>query len=373
MAAPHDLVQVSPDELSSVPGFATIRKHSAKFPKRATSAAELRARQRRFIKSTPPPTVTQPRPKRVKAVRLTTAQLTKLRAVHESQAATAEMVAQKLEPDQTLGVLYSSIAALEYTKLKAERQRRLKKGEDRARVDAQWAKIVDQAGDVFAAGGLKNLTEAGIERMAKELSRSRANFNAVVDIANSATDVAASGGPKLAYGNFVTVTDRLADFLDLVVVPDTAEPLRATDSGQVHEAPQCVVQPVGQDHGVVPDLDESVPHVHPDLHDRERHLQRRAPGQLSDHVLRCNRLRGRVRADLRQHRRHHRLCFVQRESHRSRRHREVRVRLVVHVRAGSRRRAEMHGGRRHGLPSQRPLRLDDHRAVPSGVTPVLNT
>ena len=55
MAAPHDLVQVSPDELSSVPGFATIRKHSAKFPKRAISAAELRARQRRFIKSTPPP------------------------------------------------------------------------------------------------------------------------------------------------------------------------------------------------------------------------------------------------------------------------------------------------------------------------------
>jgi hypothetical protein len=139
--------------------------------------------------------------------------------VHESQAATAEMVAQKLEPDQTLGVLYSSIAALEYTKLKAERQRRLKKGEDRARVDAQWAKIVDQAGDVFAAGGLQNLTEAGIERMAKELSRSRANFNAVVDIANSATDVAASGGPKLAYGNFVTITDRLADFLDLVVLP----------------------------------------------------------------------------------------------------------------------------------------------------------
>ena len=219
MAAPHDLVPVSPDELSSVPGFATIRKHSAKFPKRATSAAELRARQRRFITSTPPPTVTQPRPKRVKAVRLTTAQLTKLRAVHESQAATAEMVAQKLEPDQTLGVLYSSVAALEYTKLKAERQRRLKKGEDRARVDAQWAKIVDQAGDVFAAGGLQNLTEAGIERMAKELSRSRANFNAVVDIANSATDVAASGGPKLAYGNFVTITDRLADFLDLVVLP----------------------------------------------------------------------------------------------------------------------------------------------------------
>ena len=196
MAAPHDLVPVSPDELSSVPGFATIRKHSDKFPKRAVSAAELRSRQKRFIKAAPAPTVTQPRPKRVEAVRLTTAQLTKLRAVHDSPAATAELVAQKLHPDQTLGVMYSAIAALEYTKLKAERQRRLKKGEDRARVDAQWAKIVDEARDVFAAGGLKNLTEAGVDRMAKELSRSRANFNAVVDIANSATDVVASGGPE---------------------------------------------------------------------------------------------------------------------------------------------------------------------------------
>jgi hypothetical protein len=219
MAAPHDLVPVSPDELSSVPGFATIRKHSAKFPRRAVSAAELRARQQRFIKSTAPPTVTQPRPKRVEAVRLTTAQLTKLRAVHDSEAATAELVAQKLHPDQTLGLTYSAVAALEYTKLKAERQRRLKKGEDRARVDAQWEKIVDAARDAFAAGGMTNVTESGVERMAKELSRSRANFNAVVDIANSATDVVASGGPKLAYGNFVTVVGRLADFFDVVVVP----------------------------------------------------------------------------------------------------------------------------------------------------------
>jgi len=220
MAAPHDLVPVSPEELSSVPGFATIRKHSAKFPKRATSAAELRARQRRFVKTVPPPTVTQPRPKRVEAVRLTTAQLTKLRTVHESPAATAELLAQKLDPDQTLGLVYSAVAALEYTKLKAERQRRLKKAGDRARVNAQWAKIVEATKDAFAAGGMANVTEAGIERMAKELSRSRANFNAVVDIANSATDeVVGSGGPKLAYGNFVTVAERLADLFDVVVFP----------------------------------------------------------------------------------------------------------------------------------------------------------
>jgi len=223
MAAPRDLVPVSPEELTRVPGFATVKKHSADFPKRATAAAQLRSRQRRLITSVKPPTVTQPRPKRVEATRLTTAQLTKLRSVRQSPAATAEMVAQKLDPDQTLGLVYSAVATLEYTKLKAERARRLKKAGDRARVDAQWAKVVEGAQDAFAAGGMTRVTEAGLDKMAKELSRSRANFNAVVDIANGATDTAFSGGPKLAFGGFVTVAELIADVLDPVVTPAPAD------------------------------------------------------------------------------------------------------------------------------------------------------
>lgn len=219
MAAPRDLIPVSQEELTRVPGFATVRKHSADFPKRATSAAQLRSRQRQLITSVAPPSVTQPRPKRVKATRLTAAQLTKLRAVHQSTAATAEMVAQRLDPDQALGLVYSSVAALEYTKLKAERQARLKKATNRERVDDQWAKVVEGAQKAFAAGGVTGLTETGLDRMAKELSRSRANFNAVVDIANSATDTVASGGPRLAFGNYVTVAELFADVFEPVVTP----------------------------------------------------------------------------------------------------------------------------------------------------------
>lgn len=223
MAASRDLVPVSPEELERVPGFATIKRHSADFPKRATTAAQLRSRQRREISSVAPPTVRQPRPKRVNATRLTAAQLTKLRAVRQSTAATAEMVAQKLDPDQALGLVYSAVATLEYTKLKAERQARLKKAGDRRKVEAQWDKVVEGAQKAFAAGGVTGLTQTGLDRMAKELSRSRANFNAVVDIANSATDTVASGGPRLAFGNYVTVAELFADVLEPVVTPVPAD------------------------------------------------------------------------------------------------------------------------------------------------------
>jgi hypothetical protein len=219
MAQPHDLVAVSPEELTSIPGFATVRRYSADFPKRATTAAQLRARQRRFLTSVPAPTVKQPRPKRLEATRLTAAQLTKLRAVHQSEAATAEMVAQKLEPDQALGILYSSLAALEYTKMQAERRARLRRARNRDTVEAQWAKVVEGGQRAFAAAGLTGLTEAGLDRMAKELTRSRANFNAVVDIANSGTDAVASGGPRLGFGNYVTIAETLADLFEPVVTP----------------------------------------------------------------------------------------------------------------------------------------------------------
>lgn len=213
---PRDLVPVPPDELAQIPGFATIPRRTTKFPKRATPAAQARTRLRQFIDSTQPPKVTQPRPKRVAATRVTAAQVSKLRAVHQSSAATAELINQKLDADKTLGLVYSSLATLEYTKLKAERQARLRKAKDRAKVDAQWEKIVEAARDAFAAGGMTGVTEAGLDRMSKELTRSRANFNAVVEIANSATDTVFSGGPKLAFGNFVTIADVIGDFIDVV-------------------------------------------------------------------------------------------------------------------------------------------------------------
>lgn len=216
----HELVPVSGEELTTIPGFATTKRYKADFPRRSISPAELRARQKRFVTSVPAPTVRQPRPKRIAAPRLTAAQLNKLRAVHQSEGATAEMVAQKLGPDEMLGTLYSSLIALQYTRMQAERRKRLRGAKNRDVVEAQWARVVEGAQRAFAAAGLKGVTEARLDRMAKELTKSRANFNTVVDIANSGADNdIAAGGSRLGFGNYVTIAETLADFFDTVITP----------------------------------------------------------------------------------------------------------------------------------------------------------
>ena len=116
-----------------------------------------------------------------------------------------------------LGVFYSSLIALQYTNMQAERRARLRKARNRDAVDAQWAKIVEGAQQAFAAAGVKGLTEAGLDRMAKELTQSSANFNTVVDIANSG--VAGNGGHRPGFGNYVTIVETIRDLLDPVLTP----------------------------------------------------------------------------------------------------------------------------------------------------------
>lgn len=220
MAPQHpDLVPVDPDELSSIPGFGKVTRYKVDFPRRSITPAQLRARQRRFITSVPAPTVKQPRPKRITAPRLTAAKVAKLRAVNQSEAATAEMVAQKLGPDELLGLFYSSLTVLQYTKMQAERRKRLRSARNRDAVEAQWSRIVEGAQKAFGAAGLKGVSEAGLDRMAKELTRSRANFNTVVDIANTGTEAVASGGPRTGFGNYVTIAETIKDLFDAVITP----------------------------------------------------------------------------------------------------------------------------------------------------------
>ena len=112
------------------------------------------------------------------------------------------MVAQKLGPDELLGTLYSSLIALQYTKMQAERRKRLRNAKNRDAVEAQWDKVVEGAQKAFAAAGQKGMTEGRLDQMAKELTRSKANFNAVVDIANSAEEsVISAAGPRLGFGD----------------------------------------------------------------------------------------------------------------------------------------------------------------------------
>jgi hypothetical protein len=226
MASRRDLIEVQPERIERLRGFSKAQKHSALFPKRAVPAGQARTLQRRSLTTTasraqPGP---QPAAKSIKAVRLTTSELAKLRTVHDSSAASAELVAQRLNPELTLGVVYSALSALNYTRLKAERKARLAKAKDPKRVQAQWQRIVDGGTQAFAAAGMRGVTEADLDRFSRELTRSKANFNAVLDIANSGRDVVigAAGGARLATGNFVTVYDAIADLFPVVTpVPES--------------------------------------------------------------------------------------------------------------------------------------------------------
>jgi len=224
MATRRELVAVRPEKLEKLPGFTKVAKHSALFPKQAT-VGPVATLQRRALVSAAAATKAGPQPAAapIKAVRVTAGELAKLRAVHRSTAASAELVAQKLGPDQALGSAYSALVALEYTKLKAERKARLAKARNPKRVEAQWQRIVGAASQAFADAGLPGLTEADLDAFSKELTRNKASFNAVLAIANSARDVVTTAaGGRTAVGNFVTIYDAFADLVP-VVIPTPAD------------------------------------------------------------------------------------------------------------------------------------------------------
>lgn len=206
MAKTSQLVNLAPDRLREISGFKAQKPIEVTFAKRAVAAADARAALKKWTESVPEPKVEQPAPKAIKAVRLTAEHVTKLRAVNESTAPTAEIINQEMSPDDLLGVSYSAFVILDYIKLGAEFKSRLTDARDKTALNEKWQDVVKGARDALAAAGLKNLTEADLDKMAAELKRNTNNFNAVTTIANTAVDVPAAAAKKLGTGNFVTQT-----------------------------------------------------------------------------------------------------------------------------------------------------------------------
>lgn len=204
------MTALNADAVRALPGFKTMKPFEAQFVRKPTTAADLRVAQSRWIKSVKTPEVKQPAAKPIQAVTLTADHVDKLRAVHESTAATAEMVNQKLGHDQMFGILYSSLTTLEYTRMSSEYKTRLSKAANKATVEAQWQKVVEGAQRAFTAGGVKDLKQTHLDGMATQLNRKKTNFNAVTTIANSAQEIIDAKGTRAA-GNFVTQTGVLAD------------------------------------------------------------------------------------------------------------------------------------------------------------------
>ncbi len=228
MADVRDLVPVSAEQVAKESGMGKAREHAVDFPKKSVTAAELRKARKEAFSRVKAPTGPQPKPKPINGVLPTSKELGRLTAIHESTAATAEMVAQDLDVDGAVGLTYSALVAYEYAQKKAELKQRLAKAKDKRRVEAQWEKIVEAAQDALRKAGVKEVSEADLDRVASELTRSKADFNAVVEIANSARDVIEvpfEGGIPTPRGNFLTIYDVFRDGLDIVlpVPPDLCE------------------------------------------------------------------------------------------------------------------------------------------------------
>jgi hypothetical protein len=220
MPGPIDLKPLADAELVRVLG--KVKPIAAKYPKKATTAAEFKAAQKKWIRGQAAPAAPKVKEGAVKAVKLTSAQVGRLRAIRESTSPTAEaIVGQKMGPDEILGTLYSSLSALEFSRLESEFKTRRAKALTpvaQKKVQAEWAKVVSAGQAAYAAAGLKGVTERDLLGFAKELHASKPNLNAVVDIANSAT--VAAGGVSATLSGRTTISGGW--LTHVAVLPDLA-------------------------------------------------------------------------------------------------------------------------------------------------------
>lgn len=155
---------------------------------------------------------------KINAEPLTSKTLDSIRAINESITPTAEaVVAQKMGPDAVINALYSALTTLEYTKMESEFKKRMKAAGtnalEKAKVEKEWKEGIKAAQQAFSAGGIKNMKEADLSKFAQELTKNKANFTTITNIANSATAV-----PGAAQVNLTAQTVLKAGFVPVTGV-----------------------------------------------------------------------------------------------------------------------------------------------------------
>jgi hypothetical protein len=197
-----------------------LKSFSGDLPKKVFTPKELSSKFKTWQASFQP-AVEQPKLTKIAAVSLKAKDVEGLRAINESATPTAEaIVGQKMGPDKVIGTLFSSLSTLEYTKMESEFKSRMKAAATdaaKAKVKSEWDNVVSAGVQAFGAAGLKGLKEANLNKFSEELSKNKANFNAIVNIANTGLAVRGSTGSALSSqtvltAGFVTQTGLLGDF-----------------------------------------------------------------------------------------------------------------------------------------------------------------
>jgi hypothetical protein len=205
-----------------------IKRFSDKYPEQAVTQQQLRNALKNWQRQQPPLPVPAVKERKIKAVRFSASDIGKLRMITESPTPTAEaIVGQKMGSDQILGTLYSALTALEFTRMESEFKTRLASARTpaaRAQVQSEWAEVVKAMQQAYAAAGLRGLKEADLRGVSQELRRNKANFNSIVNIANSgvAADTAPRqplDGVRVVTGGWVPQTGVAIDPNDIAIIP----------------------------------------------------------------------------------------------------------------------------------------------------------
>ena len=217
------LQPVAPDRMSDLAGLPSAREHKAKFPKRAADRSAARSALKRWAQEQPEPAAPRNPDVPIQAVKVTVASLTKLRTVVESDVAPTEMLEQRMSPDDLFGALYSANSAYEFMKLQSEYKRRKASGRGSDKVEEQWRDVVKAAQTAYAAAGRPNVTEADLNGYVRELTKNRANLNAVTRLSNEA--VALDSASTLTAGTKL-VASFLPDVRKVIDLSDIITPIR---------------------------------------------------------------------------------------------------------------------------------------------------
>ncbi len=179
------LKAVDPTRAVRIPGQ-TVRKYRGNLPPRKVArAAQVRQALKQWGRTVRAPAV-RSKELRLKAKLFTASDFDKIRKVRASRHAHAEMVRQKLAPDVMMGMIATSMSLMAYEKVKAEYVRRMRAARTvtaKRRVQQDWQKLEQAAGQYFAKAGLRGVRARQLDNMVRTMKARRAAYNALNDIA----------------------------------------------------------------------------------------------------------------------------------------------------------------------------------------------
>jgi hypothetical protein len=178
------LKTVDPTRAVRIPGQ-IVRKYRGSLPQRKVArSSQVRQTLKQWGKRVRAPAV-RSKELRLKAKLFAASDFDKIRKIHASRHAHAEIVRQKLTPDVMMAMIATSMSLMAYENLKVEYAGRLRAARTvtaRYRVQQDWRKLEQAASQFFAKAGLRGVRARELDNMVRAMKARRTAYKALSDI-----------------------------------------------------------------------------------------------------------------------------------------------------------------------------------------------